>query len=135
MDRRLITYAVCVWAVSFGAPHIWWALGIRAGFPGGDRSYELFMAATWRVIFNLTVIVLCVATIVIALMLQRPRHQLARRWIPLTIAWVGAVMLLLRGVAGMIVDGVTDPIWWPAFLVGGLLMAAMSWTAQRDSAV
>ena len=33
------------------------------------------------------------------------------------------------GVAGMIVDGASDPIWWPAFLVGGILLGGVAWMA------
>jgi len=130
--RRWITYAVCAWAVLFAAPHAWWALGVPAGFPGGRASYDFFMASTWRYVFDLVVIALSGLTVVIALVLLRPPGQIARRWIPLTTAWVGTAMLLLRGLAGMVVDGVSDPIWWPTFLTGGVLLGMMSWSAQRD---
>lgn len=128
-SRRWISYAACAWAVLFAAPHTWWALGIRAGFPGGDRSYNFFMASTWRVVFNLTVIVLSGLTIIIVLRLLRPAEQGRRRWIPRTAAWIGSGMLMLRGVAGMIVDGTEDPVWWPAFLVGGMLLGGVAWMA------
>jgi hypothetical protein len=127
--QRWISYAACVWAVLFAAPHTWWALGITAGFPGGDRSYNLFMASTWRIAFNLTVIVLSGLTIVITLRLLRPPEQVRRRWIPRTAAWIACGMLTLRGVAGMIVDGTEDLVWWPAFLAGGLLLGGVAWTA------
>lgn len=128
---RGISYAVCAWAMLFAAPHIWWALGVRFGFPGGDSSYDVFMGATWRVVFNLFVIALSVLTIVIAVTLQRPLAGVKRRWIPLTAAWIGAGLLLLRGVAGMIADGLEDPVWWPTFLMGGILLGAMAWSARR----
>lgn len=128
---RGLAYAVCAWATLFAAPHIWWASGIRFGFPGGDSSYAMFMAATWRVAFNLLVIALSMLTIVIALTLLRPPASVKRRWIPMTAASIGAGLLLLRGVAGMVVDGLTDPIWWPTFLVGGLLLSAMAWSARQ----
>ena len=127
--QRRISYAACLWALLFAAPHIWWALGIRAGFPGGDRSYNFFMASTWRVVFNLTVIVLSGLTIVITLRLLRPAVQARRRRILRTAAWIGCGMLTLRGVAGMIVDGASDPIWWPAFLLGGILLGGVAWMA------
>jgi hypothetical protein len=128
--QRWISYAACVWAVLFAAPHTWWALGIAAGFPGGDRSYNFFMASTWRVVFNLMVIVLSGLTIVITLRLLRPAVQARRRRILRTAAWIGCGMLMLRGVAGMIVDGASDPIWWPAFLVGGILLGGVAWMAS-----
>ena len=131
--RRWLTHAICAWTILFAAPHIWWALGISAGFPGGKASYDFFMGSTWRYIFDLVVIALSALTFVIALVLLRPPDQVRRRWIPLTVAWIGAAMLSLRGVAGMVVDGVSDPIWWPTFLVGGVLLGAVSWSAQRHA--
>jgi hypothetical protein len=128
-SQRWISFAACVWAVLFAAPHTWWALGITAGFPGGDRSYNLFMASTWRIAFNLLVIVLSGLTIVITLRLLRPPEQVRRRWIPRTAAWIACGMLTLRGVAGMIVDGTEDLVWWPAFLVGGILLGGVAWMA------
>ena len=131
--RRWITYAVCAWAILFAAPHTWWALGIPAGFPGGEASYHRFMGSTWRYFFDVVVVVLSALTVVIALTLLRPPDQLLRRWIPLTAAWLGAAVLTIRGVAGLIVDGFSDPIWWPTFLLGGLLLGAVAWSAQQSA--
>jgi hypothetical protein len=39
-------------------------------------------------------------------------------------------MLLLRGIAGMIVDGRSDPLWWPTFTVGGILLVSVAWLAR-----
>jgi hypothetical protein len=128
-SQRRVSYAACLWALLFAAPHTWWALGIRAGFPGGDRSYNFFMGSTWRVVFNLVVIVLSGLVIVITLRLLRPADQDSRRWIPRTAAWIGCGMLTLRGVAGMIVDGTEDLVWWPAFLAGGILLGSVAWMA------
>jgi hypothetical protein len=44
--------------VLFGAPHLWWALGVRTGFPGGDESYESFMGRAWRYAFEVLVVLL-----------------------------------------------------------------------------
>jgi hypothetical protein len=62
--------------------------------------------------------------------LLRPPHQVARRRIPHTAAWIGAGLLLLRGIAGMIVDGRSDPLWWPTFTVGGILLISVAWLAR-----
>jgi hypothetical protein len=133
-SQRWISYAACVWAVLFAAPHTWWALGITAGFPGGDRSYNLFMASTWRVVFNLVVIVLSGLVIIITMRLLRPPDQVSRRWIPRTAAWIACGMLTLRGAAGMIVDGTRDLVWWPAFLAGGILLGGVAWMAGTRQA-
>ena len=125
--HRAVSYAACVWAAVFGTPHLWWALGIRAGFPGGDTSYEFFMASWWRVLFNWTVVVLSVVAIVITLVLLRPPHTVKWRWIPRTLAWTACVLLTIRGVAGIIVDVTSDLVWAPAFTVGGILLGCVAW--------
>ena len=127
--RRWVTYATCLWAILFAAPHTWWALGIPAGFPGGDASHRLMMS-TWRYFFDVLVVLLSAWTVLIAVTLLRPPHQVSRRWISHTAAWIGAGMLLLRGIAGMIVDGRSDPIWWPTFTVGGILLVSVAWLAR-----
>jgi hypothetical protein len=87
------------------------------------------MASTWRVAFNLIVLVLSGLTIVITLRLLRPPELVRRRWIPRTAAWIACGMLTLRGVAGMIVDGTEDLVWWPAFLAGGILLGGVAFMA------
>jgi hypothetical protein len=39
-------------------------------------------------------------------------------------------MLTLRGVAGLVVDGASDPVWWPMFLIGGVLFGSVAWLAR-----
>jgi hypothetical protein len=133
--RRLpwINAAACTWAVLFGAPHLWWALGIRAGFPGGDASYRFFMASWWRYAFDVLVVLLSVAAFGIALVLGRSGQPIVSRRLLRTAAWIASGMLSLRGVAGMVVDGFSDPVWWPTFLAGGLLFAAVAWRARTES--
>ncbi|HJR35808.1 MAG TPA: hypothetical protein VJ817_12715 [Gemmatimonadales bacterium] len=128
--QRWISYAACVWAVLFAAPHIWWALGIPAGFPGGSANHQLMMSSAWRYIYDVIVIILCALAILIALTLLRPPHEVIRRWVPETAAWIASGMLLLRGVAGLLVDGASDPVWWPTFLVGGMLLGGVAWLAR-----
>jgi hypothetical protein len=110
---------------------LWWALGVRAGFPGGDASYEFFMNSWWRVLFNWTVVALSVLAIVITLQLLRPPDLVRYRWIPRTLAWIACLLLSLRGVAGIIVDGMSDLIWAPAFTLGGILLGAVAWMSRR----
>jgi hypothetical protein len=117
----------------FAAPHTWWALGISAGFPGGEANHRLMFSSTWRYLFDILVVFLSAATVVISVTLLRSSARGATWWILRTAAWIGAVMLLLRGVAGMVVDGTTDLIWWPTFLVGGLLLSFVAWLARGSS--
>jgi hypothetical protein len=130
---RWIHYAACIWAVLFAAPHVWWALGVPAGFPGGRASHELMMT-TWRYYSDVIVIALSVIAVVVALApIQRWGDRIPRR-LTRTMAWVASAMLTLRGVAGLIVDGSSDLVWWPTFLAGGLLFGAIAWiSAHRAS--
>ena len=128
---RAIHYAAAAWAVLFAAPHLWWALGVPAGFPGGLASHELMMT-TWRLYFDVAVVGLSVLAVGVAL---APIY----RWgdaIPLrvlrTMAWAASFLLTLRGIAGLIADGLSDPVWWPTFLVGGLLFGAIAFSLRRS---
>ena len=131
--RRWVSYAACVWAALFAAPHVWWALGIPFGFPGGEPSHSLMMHSAWRYLFDVIVIILSAMAILISLTLLRPPHLIVRRWVPLAAAWIASGMLTLRGVAGMVVDGVSDPLWWPTFLLGGVLMGGVAWQARTPN--
>ena len=131
--RRWISYAACAWAMLFALPHTWWALGIPFGFPGGRANHELMMASMWRYLFDVIVVVCSVIGFLIPRALLRPPRELARRWVPLTAAWLASAMLTLRGVAGMVVDGTSDPVWWPAFLLGGILFGGVAWLARTPA--
>ena len=122
---RWVNYAASVWAVLFAAPHLWWALGISAGFPGGKSNHRFMMGSPWRYAFDVVVVVLCAVAVVVALALIRPRG-----WMVRLVAWIACVMLSLRGIAGLVVDGTADPVWWPTFLTGGLLFAAVASLAR-----
>ena len=91
------------------------------------------MMTTWRYYFDLVVIFLSLLAFFIALALVRPCGQTIPRWILRTMAWMASAMLTLRGVAGLIVDGAGDPVWWPTFLVGGILFGSVAWAARRPA--
>jgi hypothetical protein len=69
-------------------------------------------------------------TVFIVLTLQRPPAQVIRRLIPYSAAWLGSGLLMLRAIAGLVVDGRSDPIWWPIFLAGGTLLGTVAWNAR-----
>ena len=127
---RWINYAACLWALLFAAPHIWWALGIPAGFPGGPANHRLMMSTPWRYFFDVVVVLLSVTAVFIALALSQRWGQTIPRWILRTAAWIASAMLTLRGVAGLVVDGLSDPVWWPTFLIGGVLFGSVAWGAR-----
>ena len=131
--RRWISYAACVWAVLFAAPHTWWALGISAGFPGGAANHHLLMTSAGRYIFDVIVVILSAVAVLITLTLLRPPRLVVRRWLPHTSAWIASGMLTLRGVAGLLIDGASDLIWWPTFLLGGILLGSVAWLARAGS--
>lgn len=132
--RQGVAYAAVAWAILFGAPHLWWGLGISFGFPGGKESYELFTSSAWRIVYDWVVVVMSALAIAIVLTLQKPVEQVRRRWIPLTLCWFASVILLIRAIAGFIFDGTDDLLWNPTFFTGGMLMGAVAWMARKDRA-
>jgi hypothetical protein len=126
---RWTSYAACAWAVLFAAPHTWWALGITAGFPGGEASYHRFMSSTWRYLYDVAVVILGVVGVLVALRLRRPSDGVGWRAAHAA-AWIASGALTLRGIAGLVVDGAADPVWWPTFLLGGILFGCVAWLAR-----
>jgi hypothetical protein len=106
---------------------------VSVGFPGGEASYHGFFSSPWRYVYNLVVIVFCALAVLITVMLLRPRHDVSGSRLLRATMWLAAGMLTFRGVAGMVVDGTSDPIWWPMFLVGGLLMGMVAWLAHAST--
>ena len=127
-----VYYAASAWAVAFGAPHGWWALGQPAGFPGGAASYHRFMSSSWRYWYDVAVVILSVLGVLVALRLRHAAPH-SRRWRAARVAaWIAGGALGLRGIAGMLVDGRADPVWWPTFLLGGALFTTAAWLAPRQ---
>src|SRR4029434_6823526 len=86
---RWINYAACLWALLFAAPHVWWALGFPAGFPGGlarGRANHQLMMTTWRYYFDVAVIFLSLLAIFVALALIRTWGRIIPLWILPTMA-------------------------------------------------
>jgi uncharacterized membrane protein YphA (DoxX/SURF4 family) len=131
-SARWIHYAAAAWAVLFAAPHVWWALGVPAGMPGGRASHELLMT-TWRYYFDLVVIGLSVLAVFVAI--APIRAYPIPRWGLRAMAWIACIMLGLRGIAGLVADGISDPIWWPMFLAGGILFGAVAARLVRERRV
>jgi thiosulfate dehydrogenase [quinone] large subunit len=123
--RKWIYYAAAAWAVLFAAPHLWWALGVPAGFPGGPAGHELMMT-TWRLYFDAAVVGLSVLAIFVALAPIQKWSQRIPRGILRSMACAAAFLLCLRGVLGLVADGRSDLVWWPTFLIGGLLFGAIA---------
>lgn len=120
-----VHYATVVWALCFAAPHTWWALGSPFGFPGGPTNYRLWMTSWWRYLYDVVVILLSILGAIVALALRPSSHTRFRPFFRV-LAWIGAGLLIVRGVAGLVVDGTADRIWWPTFLAGGLLFESVA---------
>jgi hypothetical protein len=131
--RAWINYAAATWSVLFAAPHIWWAMGIPAGFPGGERSVanHHLLYTTWRFWFDLLVILLSGVGIFVALALARPGKSRVPRSISRTLAWLACGLLGLRGFGGMIIDGFSGPPWAQIFAIGSVLFGGVAWTSRR----
>ena len=128
--RDALHYAACAWTLLFAAPHLWWALGIPAGFPGGEGRYARFMASAWRYWYDVAVVGLSVLAFLLVLRLRRaPSHAGPAFRATRLAVWLGGGALTLRGLAGLVVDGRADPVWWPTFLLGGLLLCGVAWSA------
>ena len=131
--RRWANYAACLWALAFAAPHTWWALGSPFAFPGGPANHQLMMTSSWRLAYDLAVILLSVVAAVLALVLLRLSADSKPFGVLRTLAWIASVVLGLRGVAGLAVDGVSDLTWSPTFVVGGLLFGLVASAADPRS--
>jgi hypothetical protein len=91
------------------------------------------MSSTWRYLYNVAVVLLSLAAVIVSLALLWSDREGVTRWLLRMAAWTGGGTLLLRGVAGMIVDGTSDLIWWPTFLTGGLLLSFVAWMGSVPS--
>jgi hypothetical protein len=90
------------------------------------------MTTWWRYLYDVFVILLSILGAVVALEL-RPAGRTRFRRVFRLMAWLAAGLLSVRGVAGLVVDGTADPIWWPTFLVGGLLFGGVAWLSRPQS--
>jgi hypothetical protein len=128
---RWVHYAASIWSILFAAPHVWWALGVPTGFPGGQAHHEL-MITTWRYYGDVAVILLCVLAVGVALAPVQQWGALIPRRLLRVMAYTASAMLGLRGLAGMIVDGVSDPVWWPTFLAGAILFGGVAYMHPNE---
>ena len=89
------------------------------------------MSSPWRYAYNVMVITLSGLAVFVALALLRPSH--VRRRFLLVAAWIAGGVLSVRGVAGLLVDGTADLVWWPTFLIGGILFSALAWSTRTSA--
>src|SRR5262245_58611683 len=135
LRHRWVNYIAGAWALAFAAPHTWWALGSPVGVPGGHAQYDRFMASSWRYLFDVLVVLLSLLAFVVAISLSFATARGRARSVLRPMAWGAAGVLSSRGIAGMIVDGTSDPVWWPTFFAGGLLFTSVAWLSRKDDDV
>ena len=126
--------AAALWSLLFAAPHTWWALGVPLGFPGGREAHQFMLGSSWRYAYLVVVTLLSFLGVVVAIVLAGGRSASTVTRLFIGLAWAAAGMLLLRGVAGMIADGRSDPVWWPTFMLGGVLFGLVAWRSRRQAA-
>ena len=130
MSRQILGLLATLWSLAFGAPHTVWALGVSYGYPGGAANYERWMTSDWRAAYNILVVLLSIVGAIVAYMLRRPsQHQRLLRRLSGTAGFV----LTLRGAAGMAVDRTSDLVWWPTFLLGGILFVCLTVASATPS--
>jgi hypothetical protein len=117
--------AAAAWAALFAAPHVWWAFGVPAGFPGGAAGLSDALNVPWFRAYDLLVVALSCMAVLVAMAASRARSGV------LPLAWAISGVLLARGLAGLAVDGLADLVWSPLFVTGGLLFGATAWLCGR----
>ncbi len=136
--------AAGTWSLVFAAPHFYWALGGRAGLGSRATAADAALQQTWFAAYNLTAGCLGILGAVVALALAKGwAGQRMRRWL-LIAAAIAAVILLARGILGLILLGVSSfgstfddlpPAILlaiePWFVIGGLAYGGMALSQHR----
>ncbi len=146
---RRFAYAACAWALGHAAMTTYWALGGTVGLgllSEGVRQQAAarrpgFVAVLWGVV------ALKVLAGLFALALVRREGERLPRWLRLTAAWGTGVLLTAYAAAGLglgvlvqteILSAADQPdpalkwylgVWYPLWLLGGLLFLAAAWSA------
>lgn len=129
---------VTVWSLLFAAPHLYWALGGRAGLGAEAAEADAALGETGFFIYNLAVTGLAMCGATIAVVLTKGRAGPRLRTLLLLAGAVASALLLVRGAVGLTLLGVSvlrstfdgqTPVLLlaiePWFLIGGLAYGAM----------
>ncbi len=138
--KALTGYAACVWAILFAVPRVLWASGVSVSFPGGDTAYEFAFQNSWFLAYDLVVVVLLTASASVTLALVQEHWRglfffsySHHRMLLSAAAWLADIILIVRGLIGVVVDGLADLTFfgWPTFLVGGILFGLTAWSHKK----
>lgn len=138
---RALGWACTAWCLVFAAPHVYWAVGGRAGLGAEAAAADAALATWWFAAYNVvaTVLALVGAWLAPALAQGWP-GPLRRWWHPVVTA--AAVLLLVRGAIGLVGlalaaagEGIDSPVVLlavePWFVLGGLLFGALALASRR----
>lgn len=93
-----------LWAVGFVALHVYWALGGRIGFGDQDDPIPDTTSTVVGWIFTIVVGVMFAGGLVVPSALLRPWGRRIPRPTLVALVWLGAIVLLARGLGGLL-DG------------------------------
>ena len=99
---------VTVWSLLFAVPHLYWALGGRAGLGPEAAAADAALGKTAFFIYNLAVTGLAICGATIAVVLPRGRTGPRLRGFLLLAGAVGSALLLVRGAVGVTLLGLVS---------------------------
>ena len=94
--------AAFMWTCVFVALHVYWFMGGRLGFGDAPDPIPDPPSSVAGLAFNVAVLAMFVAGLVVPLALVRPWGQRFPRRMLLVLAWLGSVVLAARGGAGIV---------------------------------
>lgn len=94
-------YAAFAWTAVFIAFHVYWFAGGRIGFGDAPDPIPGPPSSVLGWAFNVVVLAMFAAGLVVPLALVRPWGRRAPRWTLLALAWLGCAVLAARGAAGV----------------------------------
>lgn len=136
---RVTAYLALAWALVSFIVHTYWIAGGTGGL-GGRRVQGVLGG------IDVIAIVLSAAAALIALALVRPSWRRRRRWLLLTVTWIGIAAVGLRGVVGIwqeIFQRTGSPVAGPvadwfyfagAILFGAAVIATPGRAARSEAA-
>lgn len=143
--RRTVFATLCaLWMLVFTVVHVAWALGSGFGLPAG---FEV-PGHTALFVIDLIAIPLCLAGAVLAVAVAHPRFEPFVK-IVLVLCWAMALLGVVHSIDNIVADlgmvfglvdvpaspydRITDFLFEPWWLIGGVLFGLAAWSLQSDS--
>jgi len=135
-----VAYAAALWALIFAVFHIIWAAGWYPLLADPEQSRIAF-AVPWKWWFDVVVAGMCVVAVPIALAPVMTWGRYVPHRLIVTLATIGAALLVLRAAASLIQIGyfiatgrfrlAAVGIWEPWFYLGAILFSLSTWRFRR----